>query len=130
MMRRPLRLLTALLSFVALQGTLLGSASACAQAAAPARVAVPGTAIAMENMTDATVGAVEHHCDTPEQGPREPGPSDQHCATMLVCAFAVDSPVGVTLTVASSTPSARVDGQSLRTPPSLGVAPELPPPKV
>ncbi len=129
-MRRFLRLLTALLSFVALQGTLLGSASACAQTAAPARGAVAGNAMAMENRTDATVGAVEHHCDTPAQAPREPGPSDQHCATMLVCAFAADSPVGVTLTMASPTPSARVDGQSRRTPPSLGVAPELPPPKV
>ena len=129
-MRRVLRFLTGLLSFVALQGSLLGSAGLCALTAAPARGAVAGSAMAMATMTDAPGGAVGHHCDTPAQEPRDPKPSNQHCATMLVCAFAVDSPVAVTLTVASSMLSARVDGLSLRTPPSLGVAPELPPPRV
>lgn len=129
-MQRVLRFLTGLLSFVALQGSLLGSAGLCALTAAPARGGAAGNAMAMASLTDANAGAVGHHCDTPVQEPREPGPSDQHCATMLVCAFAVDSPVAVTLTVASSMLSARVDGLSLRTPPSLGVAPELPPPKV
>lgn len=128
-MRRVLRFITGLLSFVALQATLLGSVGGCAQLSAPGLDAVSGNAMAMANMTDPVASAVERHCDTPEQGPHTPAPSDQHCATMLVCAFAMDSPVAVTLSVASSFVSAGVDGPSLRTPPSLGAAPELPPPK-
>ena len=118
-----------MLSFVALEATLLGSLGGCAQMFAAAPGAVSGSAMAVANMTDPVASAVERHCDTPQQRPHTPAPSDQHCATMLICAFAMDSPVAVTLSVASSPLPSRVEGPSLRTPPSLGSAPELPPPK-
>ena len=129
--RTAIRSLTAVLSFLAMQLSLLGSATGCASgfggSAATGGAATMAMTMAMPlPATDS--GA--HDCSTPPGRSHTPAPGDQHCTSMTMCAFALDTPIGMTLEVATSTVPSRIEGISERTPTSSNAAPELPPPRV
>lgn len=125
-MVRALRSTALLLTFVALQLTLLGGAAACAQVARPQteRLATPGPTVVHR-----AVMATEHDCDAPQGESQSPSRDRNTCAQMVVCALAVDSPAAHTTTLATRATYLRIDGVSVLTPPSYVMAPELPPPR-
>ena len=124
-MRSVVRSLTVVLSFLSLQLSLLGSAAACMSPNDGATGATGGASAMAAMATDGS----EHHCNTPERDSHAPAPTQQHCATMIICAFALDAPTSITETVAPSRVATGVLGISQRTPMSHVVAPELPPPR-
>ncbi len=126
-MRRVGRVLSLLISFIALQFSLVSGGPACMAGAAE----IAGAPAVMGAMSATTAfAATGDHCARPHRGPRTPTPADQHCASMIVCVFAVDAPTSVTLAAGPSRVLSCVDGISERTPMSDVAAPELPPPRV
>ena len=125
-MRRTGRVLTILFSFLALQLSLLSGGPACMAAAVQAGglSAVMGAGFGMPASAE-----TDDHCAPPHRGSHAPAPIDQHCASMIICAIALDAPSSVTLADAASRGLSGVHGISERTPMSYIVAPELPPPR-
>lgn len=126
-MVRILRSTTLLLTFVAMQLTLLGAEAACTQSVRRQTDAGASSGLSAAQTSDKAMG---HDCGAPARESQSPTPDRGSCAQMIVCALTVDSPTAHTVVLATSAPTVRVDGLSVRTPPSFVLAPELPPPRV
>lgn len=122
-MIRALRTTALLLTFVAMQLTLLGGAAACTESMRPQQQ-VLATAVHRAGMV------MDHDCDAPRRESQSPSRDRSTCAQMVVCALSVDSPAAHTVALATRVSYVRIDGVSVRTPPSYTAAPELPPPRV
>ena len=122
-----LRSTTLLLTFVALQLTLLGGEAACMKSVRRQTDAGASSGLSATRASDMAMGP---DCSAPERESQSPTPDRGSCAQMIVCALTVDAPTAHTVALAASAPTVRVDGLSVRTPPSFVLAPELPPPKV
>lgn len=144
-MTRVLRLLTLVVSFAALQLTLLGGGPGCALPVMRVAHRAPGaaraTAVTMAgmDMTDPS-GPAHAPADTSDTGHLAAGPAHaapceasaapRACPTMAPCLFAVVLPSvrrGVPTVIGAPSPVAVL--AVVRTPPSETPAPELPPPR-
>lgn len=124
-MRTIVRSLTVVLTFLSLQLSMLGGGAACASRI----TAATGAAGGVTPMGAMAPDGSEHRCNSPQRDSRTPTPTEQHCASMIICAFALDAPMLMTMAVAPSRVATGVHGISQRTPTSYVVAPELPPPR-
>lgn len=143
---RLLRILTLVVSFVALQLTLLSGGPGCPMPAGgeasgamgpmagmemlgdvvgragPERVSAAVTADGRSVTTQATTQAASH------SSPCENATAPQRCPTMAPCLFAMVLPTADAEATLASEPSSLIVALAL-TPPSISAAPELPPPR-
>lgn len=132
---RLLRLLTLVLSFAALQLTLLAGGPGCPTpatgAGGSAYAAMPGMATGGMDML-AAAGAVaaprDSDADAPPAAPCDEAAAPQACPTTAPCLFAVLVPVTQPEAPTTSEPTTVVAVVVLM-PPSTSPAPELPPPR-
>ncbi len=125
-MRRGLRSVTVMIGFLAMQLTLLESAAVCLS---PHGSAAGAESMTMPGTDAAAADAGESQSDAPAGDSRAPAQSDQHCATMVICALSLGAPTSITLGFVPSPMPPEIAGINVRTPPSSGDAPELPPPR-
>jgi hypothetical protein len=132
---RLLRLLTLVLSFFALQLTLLAGGPGCpvpgSGVGGDASAAMTGMAMAGMTMTG-TAGAKPATHDgestAPHSAPCDESAAPQACPTMAPCLFAVLLPFAQ-VDAPTVSASATVVAGLISLPPSVTAAPELPPPR-
>ena len=132
-MSRIVRLLTLVVSFAALQLTLLGGGPGCPMPGAAATVSgrdglVAPARAAMAGMTMAAPAATPDATPPHDHVPCDESAAPQACQTMAPCLFAVLAPLAST-ELPTSAPQSRLIAALVLTPPSETAAPELPPPR-
>jgi hypothetical protein len=128
-MPRALRLLTLVLSFAALQLTLLGGGPGCALPGSASAAVATSTMVSMDMGGEPKARATSRdaHDRTPA-APCEDSSSAQACRSMAPCLFALSLPEP---SVAASELTAVVPILAMRAlaPRSVTSAPEIPPPR-